>query len=102
MIASELDVCCHTCHRLPGQPCRWGDGPCPLRVRHRASQSHARTCAVCGPGADRAQVDAFVRFGILGPDHAAYLRQRGFVTEDGVLTAAGQAVIEPATKEVPR
>ena len=100
MLASELDVCCHTCHRFPGQPCRWSDGSCPVRVRHFANKN--RHCTVCGPGADRAQVDAFARFGILGPDHAAYLRQRGFVGEDGVLTAAGQAVIDAGSSPEPR
>ncbi len=34
-----LDVCCHTHHRSPGQPCRWGPGrpvqpPCFVRTKH--------------------------------------------------------------------
>ena len=34
-----LDVCCHTHHKPPGQPCRWGPGrpeqpPCFVRMNH--------------------------------------------------------------------
>lgn len=100
-MVNELDVCCHTCHRVPGQPCRWGDTPCPMRVRHFASQSRVRTCMVCGPEADRAQVDAFVRFGLLGPDHTAYMQQRKFLEKDGTLTAAGQDLAELRAAAIP-
>ena len=47
-----VDVCCHTHHKSPGQPCGFGSNveePCNVRRRHHAVQlkKGQRTCPAC-------------------------------------------------------
>jgi len=46
---SPLEVCCHTCHRDPGQPCQWDRDAefHRMRVLHFESQKDGYTCLAC-------------------------------------------------------
>jgi hypothetical protein len=46
---SPLDVCCHTCHRHPGESCQWDrEGEFHrTRERHFEAQKKRATCPVC-------------------------------------------------------
>lgn len=65
---TPLSVCCHTCHRSPGEPCQWlrDESYHPLRVRHFEvqSQKEVRDCPVCGEEAQRAWKGELIREGV--------------------------------------